>query len=706
VGTNVTLTGTDFTGATGISFNGTAAVTFSVTNATTATATVPAGATTGNVTITTPGGTSNGVTFTVTVPVTDLIVSNPQSVSGTYNSVTITGTGVATLTGPLTVNTVLTVQTGGRLNTACQPITGAGTFTLEAGAILGICDAAGITPTGTTGAVQVTGARSFAADATYVYNGTAAQVTGAALPATVRELEANNAAGVSLSQPVAITNALRLTNGALATSGQLTLLSNATRTAYAVHAGGTTNGNVTVQRYVGGPTTASYRHLSSPVQNSTVSDLATTGFVPKVLAAYNELPSKATSAASFPNVFGFDETRGGTTPAYQTFTTGYFSPATLGTVLTPGRGYSVSIGGNRTPDFVGALTTGTLNIPLTVTGTSSPGGATKGGWHLLGNPYPQPIDWDLLTTPANLDASVYVWYSNGGSNGAYRTRNAAGVGNLVNGLIGLGQGFLVRATAATTFAFTDALRVEDATVALGRATADTRPLLTLTLAQIGAPAEEADALTVYAQAGATPGVDAGFDAVRPGPNVGLPTLSALIDGQEALISALSESALATSTTVELTATLPAPGAYTLALGELANFGTTTVELLDRLTGTRYDLAQQSAITLSATRANEEVTGRFALLFNGQRVTGNNSSFLPPHSSFLTLFPNPASAGGVVRITGCLEHSFVTVFDLAGRHVATVIADATGSAEVSTKGVTAGVYVVRDADGRTTRLVVE
>ncbi|GAA3971381.1 hypothetical protein GCM10022407_16490 [Hymenobacter antarcticus] len=68
VGTSVTLTGTGFTGATGVSFNGTAAGTFAVTSATTATATVPAGATTGNVTITTPGGTSGGVAFTVTVP--------------------------------------------------------------------------------------------------------------------------------------------------------------------------------------------------------------------------------------------------------------------------------------------------------------------------------------------------------------------------------------------------------------------------------------------------------------------------------------------------------------------------------------------------------------------------------------------------------------------------------------------------------------
>ncbi|MGI4862597.1 MAG: beta strand repeat-containing protein [Janthinobacterium lividum] len=66
VGTSVTLTGTNLSGATAVSFNGISATTFAVVNATTLTATVPSGATTGPVTVTTPGGTSNGVFFRVT----------------------------------------------------------------------------------------------------------------------------------------------------------------------------------------------------------------------------------------------------------------------------------------------------------------------------------------------------------------------------------------------------------------------------------------------------------------------------------------------------------------------------------------------------------------------------------------------------------------------------------------------------------------
>lgn len=66
VGTTVTITGTSFTGATSVNFNGVTA-TFKVNSDTQITATVPTGATTGPITVTTPGGTATSSTnFTVT----------------------------------------------------------------------------------------------------------------------------------------------------------------------------------------------------------------------------------------------------------------------------------------------------------------------------------------------------------------------------------------------------------------------------------------------------------------------------------------------------------------------------------------------------------------------------------------------------------------------------------------------------------------
>ena len=68
VGSSVTITGTNFTGATSVKFNGVSA-TFIVNSATKITATVPTGATTGPISVTTAGGTATSTSnFTVTTP--------------------------------------------------------------------------------------------------------------------------------------------------------------------------------------------------------------------------------------------------------------------------------------------------------------------------------------------------------------------------------------------------------------------------------------------------------------------------------------------------------------------------------------------------------------------------------------------------------------------------------------------------------------
>ena len=66
-GSKVTLTGTGFGGATAVSFDGTSAP-FSVDSATQITATVPAGATSGAIAVTTPGGTATSTTSFTVIP--------------------------------------------------------------------------------------------------------------------------------------------------------------------------------------------------------------------------------------------------------------------------------------------------------------------------------------------------------------------------------------------------------------------------------------------------------------------------------------------------------------------------------------------------------------------------------------------------------------------------------------------------------------
>jgi hypothetical protein len=66
VGTSVTITGTALTGATKVTFGGVAATQFTVNSVTQITATVPTGAITGKIGVTTPGGSGMSATnFTV-----------------------------------------------------------------------------------------------------------------------------------------------------------------------------------------------------------------------------------------------------------------------------------------------------------------------------------------------------------------------------------------------------------------------------------------------------------------------------------------------------------------------------------------------------------------------------------------------------------------------------------------------------------------
>lgn len=155
--------------------------------------------------------------------------------NGTYNGTTgmqtYTSGGTVSNTINFTVNSNAYLQMG----TGASPstITGGGTFTLSNGATLGITSTAGITTTGATGNIQVTGTRTYTTGADYIYNGTAAQVTGNGLTQnTPADVTINNSAGVTLSAATTISGLLTMTSGTLTmnnlalTVGSLTGTSN------------------------------------------------------------------------------------------------------------------------------------------------------------------------------------------------------------------------------------------------------------------------------------------------------------------------------------------------------------------------------------------------------------------------------------------------------------------------------------------------
>jgi photosystem II stability/assembly factor-like uncharacterized protein len=112
VGTSVTIRGTNFTGATGVTFNGTPATSFGVVSPTVLKAVVPAGATSGKISVTTAGGIATSIaSFTVTKQKPPTIGSFSPTRGPVGTLVTISGTNFSGVTSVRFNGTAATVFT-------------------------------------------------------------------------------------------------------------------------------------------------------------------------------------------------------------------------------------------------------------------------------------------------------------------------------------------------------------------------------------------------------------------------------------------------------------------------------------------------------------------------------------------------------------------------------------------------------------------
>jgi hypothetical protein len=146
---------------------------------------------------------------------------NPAS-AGTIN---LNGSGTQTISGSGTfttgANATLLVAATSTIDFgATNAITGSGTFTTSSGSTLITANTSGI-----NGSLTLSN-RTLNAGTNYTFNGSPAQVTGAALSAA-NNITLNNSNGLTLSANTSITGTLTLTSGKLTTNGKTLALSNA-----------------------------------------------------------------------------------------------------------------------------------------------------------------------------------------------------------------------------------------------------------------------------------------------------------------------------------------------------------------------------------------------------------------------------------------------------------------------------------------------
>jgi hypothetical protein len=119
-----------------------------------------------------------------------------------------------------TNNCCVTVKTGGTLycgNYSIRPLTSAlnTAFVMQTGSTLGIGSSIGIIGGQTPSGNIQTHARSYAATATFVYNGSSQQFIGNGLPTSVATLMIDNSGGVVMQGNVEVTSQLNIVSGTL-----------------------------------------------------------------------------------------------------------------------------------------------------------------------------------------------------------------------------------------------------------------------------------------------------------------------------------------------------------------------------------------------------------------------------------------------------------------------------------------------------------
>lgn len=396
----------------------------------------------------------NNVTITgsLTAPASMNVAGNFALSGGTFthSSGTVVFNGNSTITGTPQFNTI-SISSGATL-------TGPGNLTLAGNFI--------VNGTFTHNSGRIT------------FNGTANQeinrTAGSAGTISLFDITVNKTSGTFLVRSTIASTIFRLENeftlaqagssspdvdfDGLTNAGTFVLASTSNRTAKitSVPAGAQIIGNLTVERFIQNEDAVrAYRYFAPAVVGATVADWL--GEIQITGQFSNPSSGAGITNPNTPSLYRWTETNGGAASnRYEVWPNNISLPA-ASFDLTNGRGYSVFVRDTGTPTVTarGTLRFGDVGISLTSTG-SEPDAA---GFNLIGNPYPAPIDWDLVSLPGGVSPTISLIdnVSNGGLGAGqfiYYIQGGPTVGTF-DGVIGSGQAFWVQTSSNTTLTFSE-----------------------------------------------------------------------------------------------------------------------------------------------------------------------------------------------------------------------------------------------------------
>ncbi|MEP6736253.1 MAG: T9SS type A sorting domain-containing protein, partial [Chryseolinea sp.] len=461
---------------------------------------------------------------------------------------------------------------------------------------------------------------------TITFNGTVTQAFAGPTSYTINNLIVSKGAssGFTLGSPVKIQTSFAITTNrctANVGNGLLTLLSTPTTTAYIPalfsNSGGSSAivGTVIVQRQLPNTNgTRAYRYITPTVTNSNVSDWQAEFPVSGTFSN----PSTGTFGgvkiiSANPSLFYYN-------PALVTGSAdlgvGYVAYPSSGNSsaapLVNGRGYAAFVRTTAPWTYDTRGTLGQNNITVNCTFSSG----INGGWNLVGNPYPAPIDWDLASPLRTGGVANAIYLTDNTNNGGVGTgatiSYVPGVGGTgsFDGIIASGQAFWVRASSAGTLRFRENQKFSGQTQFIREGTPENVLRIKMTTGTTQ------DNILVHMGDSATLGFDQKYDAYKFGAfGLNFSTLSSANDRLS--INSVGKSDCNTVIPFDIQGAVL--GSYKLDFSGLETFTTqVTPVLYDKVLDKRIDIASNPQYTF-AVSDTASVRRRFQLLLTAPEV---------------------------------------------------------------------------------------
>lgn len=252
---------------------------------------------------------------------------------------------------------------------------------------------------------------------------------------------------VSVLSPLNISDGIKVVNGTLFSGGNITLVSNAAKTAviYEIENAGVITGEVSVQQQLE-PSGNVFHYLSTPVSGVTVASWQSSFPVTGQFTG----ASTGNGLTASPSLF-----------TYQGSTEGWVAyPPAGGSNTAPierGRGYAAFLHNGTDPitlQVKGNPFQGNITFPLLAGST----GVARQGWNLIGNPYASPILWNNNEAAWNRSGinNIVAIRKNKSVNGQIRSQVVYYDLLLGGGIIPEGEAFWVR-----TFSTSPALSIKE-----------------------------------------------------------------------------------------------------------------------------------------------------------------------------------------------------------------------------------------------------